>query len=87
MFGPRLSIPVGNFTPFGEFFVGFAHIHTGASLPTPANTSFATSAGGGFDYRLIRFLAVRVEADYIRTTFFSTAQNGLRLSTGIVLRF
>jgi opacity protein-like surface antigen len=87
LFGPRLSIPVGRFTPFGEVFVGFAHIHTGGSLPTPANTSFATAAGGGLDYRLIRFVAVRVEGDYVRTSFFNTSQNGLRLSTGFVIRF
>jgi len=87
LFGPRLSIPVGKFTPFGEVFVGFAHIHTGGSLPTPANTCFATAAGGGLDFRLIRFVALRVEGDYIHTDFFSTGQNGLRLSTGLVIRF
>src|SRR6202140_4135849 len=36
--GPRLSIPVGKFTPFAELMVGAAHIHTGGLcpvLPTP----------------------------------------------------
>lgn len=87
LFGPRVSIPVGKFTPFAEGMVGFAHIHTGGTLPGPANTSFASALGGGLDYRLLKPLAVRVEGDYIHTSFFSSAQNNLRLSFGVVLRF
>jgi opacity protein-like surface antigen len=87
LFGPRVSIPVGKFTPFAEGMVGFAHIHTGGTLPGPSNTSFASALGGGLDYRLIKPIAVRVEGDYIHTSFFSTTQNNLRLSFGVVLRF
>ena len=87
LFGPRISIPVGKFTPFGEFMVGVAHINTGGTIPGPSNTSFATALGGGIDYRLIRLVALRVEGDYVRTQFFHTSQNNLRLSTGIVIRF
>jgi len=47
MFGPRVSIPVGKFTPFGEILVGVAHINTGGDLPNSSNTSFATAVGGG----------------------------------------
>lgn len=87
LFGPRLSIPVGNLTPFIEGMVGLAHIHNGGTLPGPTNTSFATALGGGVDYRLIKFLAVRLEVDYLRTRFYSTTQNNLRVSPGLVLRF
>ena len=87
LFGPRLSIPVAKWTPFGEVMVGFAHIHTGGTLPGPSNTSFATAVGGGIDYRVFRPVALRAEGDYLRTSFFDTSQNNLRLSLGIVLRF
>jgi opacity protein-like surface antigen len=87
LFGPRLAIPVGKWTPFGEVLVGFAHIHTGGTLPGPSNSSFATAVGGGLDYRLFRPVALRAEGDYIRTSFFDTSQNNLRLSLGLVLRF
>jgi opacity protein-like surface antigen len=86
-FGPRLSVPVGRFTPFAETFVGVAHIHTGGTLPTPSNTSFAYAFGGGLDYRIIRPIALRVEGDYVRTSFFSTDQNNFRLGVGVVIRF
>jgi len=87
MFGPRVSIPVGKFTPFAEAMGGVAHINTGGSFPGTSNTSFATALGGGIDYRLIKLFAWRVEGDYITTRFFNSTQNNLRLSTGIVFRF
>jgi hypothetical protein len=85
LFGPRISVPVGKFTPFGEFFVGVAHVSSNGFSPT--NTSWATAFGGGLDYRLVRLVAVRVEGDYVRTNFFSTSQDDIRISTGIVVRF
>ena len=85
LFGPRVSVPVGKFTPFGEFMVGVAHISDSGVSET--NTSWATALGGGLDYRLVRLVAVRVEGDYVRTNFFSTSQNDIRISTGIVVRF
>ncbi len=97
LFGPRLSISVGKFTPFAEVMVGVAHINLGGSAVSTqfstaaslsnSNTSFASAYGGGIDYKMLRILALRVEADYVRTQFFSTSQSNLRLSTGIVLRF
>ena len=87
MAGPRLSVPVGKFTPFAEAMVGAAHIHTGGTLPGPSNTSFATALGGGLDYRLVGPIAARIEGDYLRTSFFSSTQNNFRLSVGVVFRF
>jgi len=86
LFGPRVSVSVGKFTPFAEAMFGVAHIHNGDFFDT-SNTSFAEALGGGIDYRLVRLLALRVEADYIHTHLFSTTQNNFRLSTGIVFRF
>lgn len=87
MFGPRFSIPIGKFTPFGEVMGGIAHINTGGDVASSSNTSFATAVGGGLDYRLVRLVAWRVEGDFVTTRFFSTTQKDLRLSTGIVFRF
>jgi len=87
LFGPRVSIPVGNWTPFAEGMVGLAHIHNGGDFPSSANTSFAAGVGGGLEYRLIKVLAVRLEVDYVKTRFFDTSQGNLRISPGLVLRF
>jgi len=84
MFGPRLSLPVGKFRPFGEFEVGVGHVNTNGF---GSDTSFATAVGGGLDYTIVRPIAWRFQGDYVRTKFFSRTDNNLRLSTGIVFRF
>jgi len=84
LFGPRVSISVRKFRPFAEALFGGGHVSTNA---VGSDTSFATALGGGLDYKIIRPLAWRFQADYIQTRFFGAAQNNLRISTGIVLRF
>lgn len=87
LFGPRISIPVGKFTPFGEAMVGVGHMTTGGSGGGPSDYAFATALGGGIDYRLIRLVAVRLEGDYVTNRFFGAVQNNVRISTGIVIHF
>ena len=93
LFGPRVSVSVGRFRPFGEVLFGGGHISVKQSSPLPDNfimpkdTSFATAVGGGLDYRIIRPIAVRFQGDYIQNRFFGGTQNNVRLSTGVVFRF
>jgi hypothetical protein len=83
LFGPRVSIPIHRFTPFAQALFGAAHINDQEAT----DTSFATAIGGGFDYRLIHGLALRLQGDDIHTNFFSTGENHFRFSTGIDFRF
>ncbi len=84
LFGPRVSVSVGKIRPFAEVLFGGGHVSTNGA---GSDTSFATALGGGIDYHLIPLVAWRLQGDYIQTRFFSTTQNNVRLSTGIVLRF
>ena len=84
----------GLWTPFGELLYG----HQGArgvatpqtgSLVTEIGTGRAIVAGGGFDRKVSRRLAVRFKADYFQTaTNFSIPgkqkQDNFRFSMGIV---
>jgi opacity protein-like surface antigen len=83
LFGPRVSVPVGRFTPFAQFLIGAAHINSFGDT----DNSFATAVGGGLDYRLIHGLAVRLQGDDIHTNFFGVGENHFRLSAGIDIRF
>ncbi|MBO0910253.1 MAG: hypothetical protein J2P13_00560 [Acidobacteria bacterium] len=83
LFGPRLSIPVGRFTPFAHFLLGAAHVNARGLT----DTSFATAVGGGLDYRLIHGLAWRLQLDNLHTKLLSTGEDHIRFSTGIDLRF
>lgn len=83
LFGPRVSVPVGRFTPFAHFLIGAGHVNDGGIT----DTSFATAIGGGIDYRLIHGVAVRLQGDDVHTRFFGGGQDHFRFSTGIDFRF
>lgn len=93
LFGPRVSASFGRIRPFGEFLVGAGHVSASVTsnlpdnFPIPPDTTFAMAIGGGLDYKIIRPIAARFQADYVQNRFFGTNQNNIRLSTGIVLRF
>jgi opacity protein-like surface antigen len=91
MFGPRISIPAGKFRPFAEAELGVGHVTESNSSNTVVGfgsaTSYATALGGGLDYKIFGPVAWRLEADYVRTHFFSVGQNNFRFSTGVSIRF
>lgn len=83
LFGPRVSIPIGRFTPFAHALFGAGHINDAEIT----DTSFATAIGGGIDYRLIHGIAWRIQGDDVHTRFFNSTQDHFRFSTGIDFRF
>jgi len=104
--GNMLSCLAGPvFYPFGHGQAGiFVHALAGASWVDSAVPVSSTNylggwvarpsyaAGGGFEHYLFRPIAVRVQADYQRTTFVDSTgamqgQNDLRLTSSIVYRF
>jgi opacity protein-like surface antigen len=86
LFGPRVSVSVGNFTPFAHALFGVGHIGD-SKAASNSDTAFATAIGGGLDYKLIKGLAWRVQGDELHTRFFNGTQDHFRFSTGIVFRF
>jgi hypothetical protein len=87
VFGPRLSINVGKFTPFVHGLIGAGHVSASGSGISNSDTSFASALGGGLDYRIVKGAAWRFQLDNLQTRFFSNTQNNFRFTTGIVLRF
>jgi len=86
LFGPRVSLQVQRFRPFGEFLIGASHVRRSNGI-SDSNTSFANAVGGGLDYRVAGPLAIRGQLDWVTTRFYGATQNGVRLSTGIALHF
>lgn len=84
LFGPRVSVSVAKFRPFAEVVIGGGHVNLHL---LSSGTSLATAGGGGFDYKVMRLLGWRLQADYVYTHFFNAKQNNTRVSTGIVVRF
>ena len=52
------------------------------------DTSRVIIGGGGLDYNITSRFAVRAfQVDYVHTDLFTTTQNNLRFSTGLVYRW
>lgn len=86
LIGPRVSVPIGRFTPFAHFLFGAGHVKDSGAASN-SDTSFATALGGGIDYRLIHGIAWRLQGDEVHTRFFGGGQDHFRFSTGIDFRF
>ena len=86
LLGPRVSVQVKRFRPFGEFLVGVGHVSRSDGIGD-SDTSFANAVGGGLDYRIAGPLALRGQLDWINTRFYGDGQNGVRLTTGISVHF
>jgi opacity protein-like surface antigen len=93
--GPVFSIRrFGRFTPFAH--IGIGGIHAGQAYLglSQSATTFAASGGGGADFKINNQVAIRVEGNYMTTTFsmppatFSpgSTQGNIQISTGIVFR-
>jgi hypothetical protein len=91
LFGPRAAVSVGHITPFAHALFGVAHqsVSREAFIGNVGerDSVFAFDLGAGIDFRLVRFVAWRVQGDYLQTHLFDAAQHDPRVSTGIVLRF
>ena len=93
--GPVFSIRrFGRFTPFAH--VGIGGIHAGQAYLglSQSATTFAASGGGGADFKINNRVALRVEGDYLTTTFSmppasdnpGSTQGNIQISTGVVFR-
>jgi opacity protein-like surface antigen len=75
------------FTPYAQLLFGRAHVEGSVMGVSESDTESAIALGLGADYRITERLAWRVQADYLRTRFFSYYEDNYRVSTGIVLNF
>jgi len=71
--------------PWMHAILGGAH-----EQPQTAGNSrnaFAVQLGGGGDYNFNSRFSGRLEANYVRTSFFSQSQNNFQLAAGVVMHF
>jgi len=85
--GPQFLYPRGRALFFAHALFGdsrsFVRVGTGEG-----DTARAIVLGGGVDLDVSpRFAFRAVQVDYVRTTLFSTTQNNVRISTGLVYRW
>jgi opacity protein-like surface antigen len=94
LFGPRFYYRrLGRAVLFGDALIGGVHARVNiasSSIPT-SQTKWAYAFGGGADYNVTSLVAIRGQADWIRSHFPETLardyQNNYRVSAGIVFKF
>lgn len=101
LIGPQVSLPF-KISPFAHALVGLAresqHPLAVAIPVTPSgnagffslgsDTSWASAVGGGLDWHVAPFVAVRVfQVDYVHTHLHGASQNQPRVSAGVVFHF
>ena len=86
LFGPRYTISAGdNVRPYVHALFGVNHVN-----PKPLFTvenNFAMAFGGGIDVKVNDRVSVRpVQLDYVGVRRYSTIENNIRYSAGIVFK-
>ncbi len=83
--GIRVGSRRARFEPWGHALVGGSHLQ-----PQTAGNSknaLAIQAGLGVDYRVNTRLSLRLQADWVRTQFFSDSQNNYQAVAAVVFHF
>jgi hypothetical protein len=83
--GLRVGGRRNRFEPWAHALIGGAHLQ-----PQTANNSrsaLAAQAGIGLDYRLHSRFSVRLETDWVHTTFFNQTQNNFQAVLDVVFHF
>jgi hypothetical protein len=92
LLGPQVSLPT-RFSPFAHALIGFAResqdpFLRGGFNDLGSSTSWASAIGGGLDWDLAPFVAVRVlQIDAVHTHLHGTSQNQPRVAAGVVFHF
>jgi hypothetical protein len=83
--GPKYVFGHDALQPWVHLLVGGIHIVPQTALGS--QNGFEMVAGGGADYAFTSSLAVRLEADYVRSYVFKQSQNFGQATLGLVYRF
>jgi hypothetical protein len=87
LFGLRGGAPIGRLRPFAEALIGAVRGTENGSATPKSDTSFAEDLGVGVDFRLMRVLGWRFQADELKTGSPDFERRNLRLSSGLAVRF
>jgi hypothetical protein len=83
--GPKVAWREKKWEPWIHAIFGGSHEQP--QTAGHSKNSYAIEAGGGADYRFNPRLSGRLEADWVRTGFFSQSQNNFQLMGGVVFHF
>jgi opacity protein-like surface antigen len=83
--GFRVGGRRNRFEPWVHALIGGAHLQP--QTAGGSRNAFSTQAGIGLDYRLHSRFSVRLETDWVYTTFFHQTQNNFQAALDLVFHF
>ena len=83
--GPKIAWREKRWEPWAHAILGGSHEQP--QTAAGSKNAFAIELGGGADYRFNPRFSGRLEADWVRTTYFSQSQNNFELTAGVVFHF
>ncbi len=83
--GIRIGARRSRFEPWGHALFGGAHLQP--QTADASRNTWTVQAGIGLDYRVNSRFSLRAEGDWVRTAFFSLAQNNFQAVAALVFHF
>jgi hypothetical protein len=87
LFGPKITIPQGRYSPFVQALFGVYHINYGGMRSRDTENDFGLDAGFGLDIEVTKMINVRpIQAEYVAIRSQGRLQSDYRASAGVVFK-
>jgi hypothetical protein len=87
LFGPKITIPQGRYSPFIQGLVGVYHINRGGMAARETENDFGCAFSFGLDIKTNDRISVRpLQTEYVMIRSKGIRQSDMRVSSGVVFR-
>jgi hypothetical protein len=87
LFGPKVTIPQGRYSPFVQALFGVYHINRGGARTRETENDFGCAFSFGMDIQANKRIAVRpFQAEYVAVRSKGIIQDDIRVSSGVVFK-
>ena len=87
LFGPKIAIPEGRYSPFIQGLVGVYHINRGGRTSRETENDFGSAFSFGVDIKANDKISVRpFQAEYVMVRSKGIRQSDMRVSSGVVFK-
>jgi hypothetical protein len=87
LFGPKITVPQGRYSPFIQALVGVYHVNYGGRQSRRTENDFGAAFSFGVDISANKSISVRpFQAEYVALRAKAIIQSDIRVSSGVVFK-